>query len=280
MIYPSVFYKADSCAHRYELLNFLFLAIQLSSSVAISVVTLLSSYGISHDWIISIFLIALLGATLLSFYGRFINKWYLFRALAESTKTITWRFVMCAPPFESTEEDARRLFLSRVKLMLDEYKSSLSSLSWNKDDSFITDEMIQIRGMNSLKKKQLYMSERVEEQQKWYSSKAKNNKRGRDITTGIVVLCIIISFIILYVNVPQVNNLICVAIMLCISCLSWMDAKRYKELYSSYSWTVKDLNLLMDEYKNSCRDISSCVADAENAFSREHSSWLSRKDNS
>ena len=279
MFYPSVFYKADTCARHNEFLNFFLLVIQLVSSVAISIVTLISSYGVPIDRLNCFFLILFLGATLLSFYGRFINKWYLYRALAESTKTLTWRFVMCAPPFEVTEEDGRQVFLSRINVMLDEYKSSLSSLSWSSDDSFITEEMDRIRRMNQTEKKKLYMNDRVEEQLKWYSSKAKSNKVGRNVVTGIVVLCIVVSFVILYANVPQGSNLICIAIMICVSCLSWMDAKRYKELYSSYSWTIKDLNLLMEEYKSNCIDVALCVADAENAFSREHSSWLSRKDN-
>ena len=279
MFYPSVFYKADSCARHYESLNYSFLAIQLVSSVAISVVTLISSYGVPIDWLNSFFLILFLGATLLSFYGRFINKWYLYRALAESTKTITWRFVMCAPPFEATDKDARQVYLSRINAMLDEYKSSLSSFNWSSDDSFITDEMDQIRRMSQTEKKKMYMNDRVEEQLKWYSSKAKYNKVGRNVVTGLVVLCIAVSFIVLYANVPQESNFICVATMICVSCLSWMDAKRYKELYSSYSWTIKDLNLLKEEYKSNCDDVALCVADAENAFSREHSSWLSRKDN-
>lgn len=279
MIYPSIFNKADSCACHYELLNFILLLIQLMTSVAISVLSLLSNYGISFDWLTNLFLFTFLGATLFSFYGRFINKWYLFRALAESIKTLTWRFAMCAPPFESTDEDARQLYLSRIEIMLNEYKSSLSSLSWDKDDLFITDEMIQTRSMDSSEKKELYMSERIRDQQDWYARKAKKNKRGRDFTTVIIVISIVASIIILHINAPQANSQICVAVMLCVSCLSWMDAKRYKELYSSYSWTVKDLNLLIEEYGNSCKDISSCVADAENAFSREHSSWLSRKDN-
>lgn len=279
MKFPSVFYKADDCACRYESLNFSFLLIQLVASVAISVLSLISGYGISLEWLVSIVLFVFLGATLLNFYGRFINKWYLYRALAESIKTLTWRFAMCAPPFESTDIDARQLFLSRIKEMLDEYKTSLASLSWNRDDTFITSEMIQTRNMDPLERKVLYMNERVKDQKNWYSEKASSNKRGRNITTAVIVVSILASFACLYINESQANSQICVAIMLCVSCLSWMDAKRYKELYSSYSWTVKDLNLLIDEYENSCKDISSCVADAENAFSREHSSWLSRKDN-
>lgn len=274
-----MFYKADDCARRYELLNFIFLLIQLVASVVISVLSLLSGYGISLEWLVNIVLFVFLGATLLSFYGHFINKWYLFRALAESIKTLTWRFAMCAPPFESSDANARRLFLSRIKEMLDEYKTSLTSLNWNKDDVFITNEMIQTRNMDPLERKALYMNERVKDQKSWYSKKASSNKRGRNIITAVIVASILASLVCLYINAPQANSQICVAIMLCVSCLSWMDAKRYKELYSSYSWTVKDLNLLIEEYENSCKDISLCVADAENAFSREHSSWLSRKDN-
>ncbi|MCH9305572.1 SLATT domain-containing protein [Escherichia coli] len=64
------------------------------------------------------------------------------------------------------------------------------------------------------------------------------------------------------------------------SILTWMQAKRFSELAASYSLTSHEIGLVKEEAKqpNTDEEFSVFVGDAENAFSREHTQWVARKD--
>ncbi len=65
-----------------------------------------------------------------------------------------------------------------------------------------------------------------------------------------------------------------VLVAIAASILSWMQAKRFSELASS------EISLINEQSLRSTtdNDFSIFVGDAENAFSREHTQWVARKD--
>jgi hypothetical protein len=69
-------------------------------------------------------------------------------------------------------------------------------------------------------------------------------------------------------------------ITLALSVLTWLQAKRYQELAETYSLAAQDIAILEGGLPivNTEEDFSRFVADAENAFSREHTQWIARKD--
>ncbi|AZN98042.1 MULTISPECIES: DUF4231 domain-containing protein [unclassified Mesorhizobium] len=81
--------------------------------------------------------------------------WYQARALAESVKTLTWRFAMRAQPFDDTRAaDARADFRKLMEGILDS----------NRRDSPLKE------------RKELYLQTRICEQRKWYEKKARSNR--------------------------------------------------------------------------------------------------------
>jgi hypothetical protein len=64
------------------------------------------------------------------------------------------------------------------------------------------------------------------------------------------------------------------------SMMGWVQTKRFQELASSYTLTAHEIVLLdaMLPDDNSEESFSLFVADAENAFSREHTQWRARRD--
>ena len=64
------------------------------------------------------------------------------------------------------------------------------------------------------------------------------------------------------------------------SLLSWMQAKRFSELASSYALAAHEIGLIRENSLQPIddEDFSMFVGDAENAFSREHTQWVARKD--
>jgi len=65
------------------------------------------------------------------------------------------------------------------------------------------------------------------------------------------------------------------------SVLAWIQAKRFQELAASYALAAHEISLIREQAAliNGEKDFSSFVGDAENAFSREHTQWIARKDN-
>lgn len=64
------------------------------------------------------------------------------------------------------------------------------------------------------------------------------------------------------------------------SILSWMQAKRFSELAASYTLASHEIGLIKEQslLPDTHEKFSLFVGDAENAFSREHTQWVARKD--
>jgi hypothetical protein len=62
--------------------------------------------------------------------------------------------------------------------------------------------------------------------------------------------------------------------------LSWIQAKRFQELSASYTLAAHEISLIRQQSGTVMSDdeFSKFVGDAENAFSREHTQWIARKD--
>lgn len=65
-------------------------------------------------------LLVALSCSIYLFAVRPDRQWYGGRAVAESIKTITWRYVCRAEPFESDDASARSDFSRRLKLIVEQ----------------------------------------------------------------------------------------------------------------------------------------------------------------
>jgi hypothetical protein len=76
--------------------------------------------------------------------------WYNGRAVAESVKTRTWRWIMKAEPYDkaTSEDQAQRELLSDLKAILDQNRSLSDCLNWTPDlGEAISKKMISIRSL-------------------------------------------------------------------------------------------------------------------------------------
>lgn len=64
------------------------------------------------------------------------------------------------------------------------------------------------------------------------------------------------------------------------SILTWIQAKRFSELAASYTLAAHEINIIKSQALDEMNEdeFSVFVGDAENAFSREHTQWVARKD--
>ena len=104
--------------------------------------------------------------------------WYNGRAVAESVKTRTWRWVMRAEPYAMTNVEATRSkFTDDLREILSQ-NQNLSEYLGPKivASAPISKEMEAIRARPVEERIAIYRQERIEAQAHWYESKAKANR--------------------------------------------------------------------------------------------------------
>ncbi len=216
---------------------------------------------------------------------KYEDVWYKGRALAESCKTISWRFSMCSEYFESniSEEEVRERFIKRIKQIVDEFSdlsSSLDSKILNKE--IITDKMLELRSMSVQERKNYYITNRIENQKEWYANKAEWNKKKSDFWFWLIIVSqafALISIVFLIKNPDNNWNLVGLLTTASSSAISWLQVKQHQELKQAYTTATGELNFIKElSYKvTNEQQLSEFVLDSENAISREHTLWIAQR---
>lgn len=215
-------------------------------------------------------------------FGKPQKIWYSTRALAESIKTISWRYVARADPFNGDDIQAALKFRQSVSELL-RANSEASALRFESAHTeLITNKMNEIRYSSLEERKRDYLEFRINDQLNWYREKSKwNNRRSKFWYSSLLIsslAALIVSLFRMDYDVPlQVDWIFSVPIAI----LSWVQIKKYQELASSYSLTAHEIILAKNEIEALDEDekrFSDFVSNTESAFSREHTQWYARKD--
>ena len=281
--FPSLYQSADSLSLNSQKHFFIALRIHL---VTLVITAILSIVNIAHWSVAVIQLFALLGALCCSIYlftKRPDQLWYAGRAVAESIKTITWRYVCKAEPFQGDNSTARKDFSDTLKQIITQNREVCKSLTEYLDGQQFTPIMEKMRAKSLVERKTMYSETRIKDQLSWYAKKAAFNRKKSQYffwaLIGINVIAVIFAALrIIYINQPFWPTDVFVAIAA--SILSWMQAKRFSELSASYALAAHEINLIKEQalLPDTDENFSVFVGDAENAFSREHTQWVARKD--
>lgn len=228
-------------------------------------------------------LIVALGCAIYLYLGRPDQKWYAGRAVAESIKTTTWRYISRAEPFDNTDAIDSHNFGLKLKAIVEQNKDIAGFLIPYLDGLPISDEMNRLRRASAPERLDYYRANRIVDQQNWYAKKASFNRRmvDRYFIALLLIIGISIFFSIAKVLYPTAaywptDFFVTVAAGL----LSWIQAKRFQDLSASYSLAAHEISLIRQQagVSMSENEFSKFVGDAENAFSREHTQWIARQD--
>ncbi|MEU6377798.1 DUF4231 domain-containing protein [Streptomyces sp. NPDC046909] len=207
------------------------------------------------------------------------DRWYHGRALAESAKTLAWRYMAGAEPFppDRPNDDARRVLLTRIRDLVD--SNPLSGLSYGTVQ--VTDRMTEVRDLDYEGRKATYLALRVADQEAWYTSKAKqsqrNSQKWRSVLISFEVLGVAASVVSLMdLTDIEVGSVVAAAIA---AAGAWLEVKQYDNLASAYSLTATELGFVRQtgESITTEADWTRFVLSAEQAISREHTMWLARR---
>ncbi len=129
--------------------------------------------------------------------------WYNGRAVAESVKTRSWRWMMRAEPYLDCEnlEIMRRQFVSDLKTILKQNESLVGKLGIDASiEDPITEKMIEVRKLNLQERFDLYRNERITNQALWYTKKSKFNKRRASFWFWSTVVFHSVAIVLLLIN--------------------------------------------------------------------------------
>ena len=284
--YPILFKIADTKSKKSQnifiRLNIFILLLLILSSVS-SIYTTLpkKKKTISNIWLIL--------STLLNIYILFFRpekSWYEGRAIAESVKTLTWKFITNTKPFKISlqQEKAEQIFNENLKKIIGQRRDFYILIGQNyPDGNMISDEMISIRNCSFEERKKKYVEDRIQDQINWYSYKTKQNALNKNIALGLIIgfqILAIFVFIFeknLFVNYSFTSILITMTSVF----MTWLQLKRFQELTDAYGITATELKFIKEKSKFILDDnqLEKYVDDTETAISREHTLWLARRDN-
>jgi SMODS and SLOG-associating 2TM effector domain 1/SMODS and SLOG-associating 2TM effector domain 3 len=244
---------------------------------------LILNIGIIISIIISIFY------SIVVHLSKLQKFWYEGRAVAESIKTMSWKYLNCVTPFEN-DQDSKKVenqFINDLRYILETYHEILEHINCsNKHDPvIITTEMKEFRKIAWVDKKDIYLNQRIKKQRDWYLSKTKINSTHKNKWFAVAVILQVLSLLsIFYVveNSSVSSNLVGFFASASTSIVSWIQVKRYQELQQAYSTTALELDIIYHqgtqiEFED---DFLKFVEDAEKAISREHTLWIARRDHS
>jgi hypothetical protein len=281
--YPALYQSSDSQSQKSQNLFVYSLIANFTCIVLSSIFSTVNALTANFAIIQTIILFIGLSLTVYIAIGKPQQAWYGTRALAESIKTVSWRFMMRAEPYNIEDSEARRHFLVTLRKLFESNKQ-LSSLSLPvpRTDE-ITSHMMSIRALPLEERRSYYVTARVDDQRDWYVRKSAFNRKHAHAWLGaiIAVYLILIGFSVARPAYPDTSYWPTdVLLTIAGSLLAWTQTKRYQELTASYALTAHDISLLKAELPTDSSEekFSSFVGDAENAFSREHTQWQARRD--
>jgi hypothetical protein len=280
--YPALYGGADASSTQYQR-NFY--GALIGSLGCLTVSALLSVINLPAGWFAAVQIVVLLTSLGLTIYlatKQPQGLWYEARALSESVKTVSWRYMMRAEPFDGSDSEARRHFLETLGNILQANKRSSSRAIKMLNTEQITTKMIGVRSLDLPGRKDCYHAERVSDQHDWYTRKAKSNARASDLWFGLVIAANALAVLIAVGKIlfPTVDHWPTdVFVAIAASLMAWLQTKRYQELAASYALTTHEIGLLRAAFPDDGdeRSFSEFVADSESAFSREHTQWQARR---
>lgn len=288
--FPALYRCADDASSSGQKWYIRWLAINLSLLFAGALVGSIAFTDIEGkrlaNTITAIIFFGAVAVTILLATRRWEKIWYAGRAVAESAKSLTWKFVCAADPFPSSMsyQDALELFTTSLTELLNENKQLASLLAGpDATGEQVTSHMAGLREAAIGVKRDVYLSQRVNEQQIWYLQKSADNRNQRNVWFVLLVVFQMAAggaavLLAVYPAFPWKAS--AVFSTLASATVAWGAMKRYQELAQSYGLAAQELSLIAARapHIRTEAELARFVNDAETAISREHAMWVARRE--
>ena len=276
--YPALFHAADTASESAQRWFLRLSACRLWALVAVAALAALA--GLIDRWSASIALVPIsvaLFAEIMLWARRPERRWYQARAVAESAKTLAWRYQVGGRPLgrQMTDHEADSELIARLRGLLDEFRD-LPLPATHQDQ--VTAQMRKLRSLPLEERIVAYRKSRIENQRAWYADKADwNRKRGDYYQVGLIVIelaafgtALVTALLGLSVSVYSLLAALAVA------GVGWLQIKQHRSIADAYAVASHELAAINSTFDTVDSEDAweEFVHQAEEAISREHTLWL------
>jgi hypothetical protein len=216
-----------------------------------------------------------------SFSGRLSlpRDWFESRAVAEAAKSLMWRYMMQAAPFEAADGDGR--FLTALRDSLASHDEPELGPASRVDGRQITPYMRLVRALPPLERRGCYLTLRLSDQMDYYSSKSKRDARAgkRWRTAGLVFRGATFGLAVARFRYDSAGVLVGLFVTLTVVVASWSQLIRYDDLAKGYrqvSVALRKLDHALQHAEDE-QSIEKLVLEAEGIISQEQTAWMLKR---
>lgn len=278
--FPALFQDADSAAKRTQGYFFLSTVVVSLASLAAGILSNFADEFTAAKFLSVFFSISALMSAVVLMFLRPQRAWYASRALAESVKTVSWRYICRAEPYHGATTSADERLKKTIRSLMEANSHAPLRYSSSHTD-LVTNRMIEIRDLPLKDRIDIYIEHRIENQLTWYrNGAALNSKRSVAWHSALIISTLLALSISIAGYDSSYFTYISWLYSIPLAILAWIQTKRYQELAESYALTAHEITAAKGNVRtiSSESDFSGFVGDMENAFSREHTQWSARKD--
>ena len=286
--YPSLFKVADKYSIEGQKRYLQWIRFDLLLLVLAAIISIFNFDNVEYQRIVYI-LVALfffLGLLVNIFIkiSKFEDDWYIGRAIAESIKSLTWKYIIRGEPFGSqlSQIDVDKKFENILSQIFETNGKFLKDVFEEDNRKNISEEMKEIRASDFENRKQVYFEHRVKNQFSWYKNKALYNKKQTSLLFWLIIFLqgVALLYSLYLIRSPQAANLFPIVTTVAACLISWLQIKQHQELSQSYAVTANEIAIILNQADsiNTDDNLAAFVIDSENAFSREHTLWMARRD--
>ncbi|MDA2811046.1 DUF4231 domain-containing protein [Nocardiopsis sp. RSe5-2] len=276
---PGLYQAAASASSRGRRRYELAIRLRLGLVVAAAVSGMLASL---KGEIAAITALAFFGALLVEIYvlnDRPDLAWYEGRALAETVKSLTWRYAVGAAPFAVSSGPDKAVggrFRDQISRLL---KESPQAGIAPTESPVIGDRVQKIRARPVADRRAIYLRGRVVDQQRWYAGQARIGERRATAWRVVMLLFEVAGFLgaVGYALGAVALDLSGTMAALVGAGAAWTATRRHDLSARTYSYASNELSIVRDRLEDIDLSDEACWADtaaeAENVITSENAAW-------
>jgi hypothetical protein len=283
--YPGLFRAADAVSRSGQerhvwmaRLELAFLTLAAIVGAVISVVPTIS--GQIGAVVVAVLLIGAAVVRSVARSTRPENRWFEGRAVAESVKTLAWKYMTHVEPYNGPDAEAEdQLTLSMQEVLGERLVLEPTALAELGGEQ-ITAGMRRLRALGFEDRRTVYIAERVRDQLLWYSRRSGDHKRNADrwFVTGVVFEVLAIAAALSLIFNSRLINLIGVFSTVTAASTTLARLRGDSEVAQRYALAAEELAMIQLRIRSASETaFPERVIEAEAAISREHKMWAAKR---
>jgi hypothetical protein len=233
--------------------------------------------------------LAMAGAFLGAFVVKFISHsasydddWFTGRAVAETTKSFAWRYMIRVPPYEGADADRHfTLDLAALVRRAGQIRQAVDRLPARPQQ--ISATMRQLRSLSLPERRDFYVTRRLLDQADWYGRRGAGHRRLASRWFWVSVFFQLAAAGIALLALQSVDSTLLRLMSLfasaAIAITAWTQLNRDDELAKTYASALQELLLVAEtaERAETEEELAAVVSEGEEAIGRENKVWVAKR---